>query len=105
MSKTKLILCDWRVQPGFRVSVGIAEIGVANRPGKGLQEIHRVDLGAIGGVSIRQKVLKTRIAAEQWIKAWYDTQELQDQLNEGVAREVEDLNTDVGKPTWPGKRC
>ncbi len=93
MSKTKLILCDWRVKPGFRVSVGVAEVSESpdHRGQCTLREIHRVDLGDIPGVATRGKVLQTRLAAQRWIKSWYDTQGLQDQLNEETAREIAEI--------------
>ena len=120
MSKSKLILRDWQIKPGFQVSVGIGEIcaeiqGIPLR--EEVREIHRVDLKAIGGVTLPQKIEKTRLEAEQWIASWYETQELQDRLNQEAAREVEALCTAVEvprKPAWlgaprkpalPGRRC
>ncbi len=108
MRKSQLILFDWKLKPGFGVSVGIAELADGGNPFEAKpQEIHRVNLGDIGGYTLFEKIEKTRRTAEAWIQEWYETQSLQGKLNEEVAGEIAGIRNATHKAPRPEEyqRC
>ncbi len=79
----KLSLYDWRIAiDGLQVSVGVAEITPNDsEAGFHAKEIRRIALGPNEGGSLMEKISQTQRGAEQWIKSYYKTQEIQDKLN------------------------
>ncbi len=96
MNQTKLVLCNWRVEPFCAVSVGVGvrefveSESLSIRSGVEIREIHRVFLES-GSGSLEHMVKRTRVQAETWIKNYYEAQKLQDRLN----RELEEADPEA----------